>query len=36
MAVERGARVIRTHDVRETADALAMVQALAATETVGE
>jgi dihydropteroate synthase len=32
MAVERGARVIRTHDVRETADALAMVQALAATE----
>jgi dihydropteroate synthase len=36
MAVERGARVIRTHDVRETADALAMVQALAATETLGD
>jgi dihydropteroate synthase len=36
MAVERGARVIRTHDVRETADALAMVQALAATEIPGD
>jgi dihydropteroate synthase len=36
MAVERGARVVRTHDVRETADALAMVQALAATETPGD
>ena len=36
MAAERGARVIRTHDVRETADALAMVQALAATETLGD
>jgi dihydropteroate synthase len=29
MAAERGARIIRTHDARETADALAMVQALA-------
>ena len=30
LAAERGARIIRTHDVRETADALAMVSALAA------
>jgi len=29
LAAERGARIIRTHDVRETADALAMVRALA-------
>lgn len=29
LAAERGARIIRTHDVRETADALAMVSALA-------
>lgn len=28
LAAERGARIIRTHDVRETADALAMVSAL--------
>ncbi len=28
LAAERGARIIRTHDVRETADALAMVLAL--------
>jgi dihydropteroate synthase len=29
LAVERGARIIRTHDVRETADAVAMATALA-------
>ncbi|MEE4661172.1 MAG: dihydropteroate synthase [Halieaceae bacterium] len=29
LAAERGASIIRTHDVRETADALAMVRALA-------
>lgn len=36
MAAERGARVIRSHDVRETVDALAMVQALTAAETAGD
>jgi dihydropteroate synthase len=28
MAAERGARLLRVHDVKETADALAMVKAL--------
>ncbi len=28
LAAERGARIIRTHDVRETADAIAMVEAV--------
>lgn len=29
MAVERGASIVRTHDIRETADAIAMVDSLA-------
>ncbi len=36
LAAERGARIIRTHDVRETADALAMVTALANGNSSGE
>jgi len=32
LAVERGAKIVRTHDVRETADALAMASALKAEE----
>ncbi len=36
LAAERGARIIRTHDVRETADALAMVSALANPDRAGE
>ncbi len=36
LAAERGARIIRTHDVRETADALAMVTALADRGSAGE
>ena len=32
MAVERGARIVRTHDVRETVDALAMWSALGETQ----
>jgi dihydropteroate synthase len=30
LAVERGARIVRVHDVRETADALKVWQAMAA------
>lgn len=36
LAVERGANIIRTHDVAETTDALAMVAALTAIEKTGE
>ncbi len=36
LAAERGASIIRTHDVRETADALAMVSALADPDSAGE
>jgi dihydropteroate synthase len=36
LAAERGARIIRSHDVRETADALAMVAALAGCADSGE
>lgn len=36
LAVERGAWIIRTHDVRETVDALAMCTALAACADTGE
>ena len=36
LAAERGARIIRTHDVRETADALAMVAALANRDSSGD
>lgn len=36
MAVQRGANIIRTHDVAETTDALAMVAALTAIEETGE
>ena len=36
LAVQRGANIIRTHDVAETTDALAMVAALKAIEETGE
>jgi len=36
LAAERGASIIRTHDVRETADALAMAVALAAPDSAGD
>jgi len=36
LAAERGARIIRVHDVRETADALAMVAAVADTGDSGD
>jgi dihydropteroate synthase len=35
LAAERGAGIIRTHDVRETSDAIAMVTALAAATEAG-
>ena len=36
LAAERGAAIVRTHDVRETADALAMVRALRSQDGDGE